>query len=149
MWRMSTNTSRLANVLTYGQFRFLGCKIWTRISHFIFLTCKELVRFFADGKNTYQIFSNMKNRYQILTHVKNWYQFPTAVINWYQIIASGKLVSNFSLVKNWYQILTHVNSWYRIITYVKHWYLIVTEVSNKTVKNWNRMQNTADLGDIL
>ena len=34
----------------------------------------------------------------------------------------------------------------QIITDVKNWYLIVTDVSDKTVKNLNRMQNAADLG---
>ena len=34
----------------------------------------------------------------------------------------------------------------QIITDVKNWYLIVTDVSDKTVKNWNRMQNATDLG---
>ena len=29
---------------------------------------------------------------------------------------------------------------------MKNWYLIVTDASDKTVKNWNRMQNAADLG---
>ena len=47
-------------------------------------------------------------------------------------------------MKNWYQIFTNVNNWYQIITDVKNWYLIAIDVSNKTVKNWNRMQNAAD-----
>ena len=58
----------------------------------------------------------------------------------------SKLVSKLPRVKNWYQILAHVKNWYQIITHMKNWYLIVTEVSDKTVKNWNRMQNAADLG---
>ena len=28
---------------------------------------------------------------------------------------------------------------------MKNWYLIVTDTSDKTVKNWNRMQNVAEL----
>ena len=28
---------------------------------------------------------------------------------------------------------------YQFITHMKNWYLIVTDVSDKTVKNWNRM----------
>ena len=28
---------------------------------------------------------------------------------------------------------------------VKNWYLIITDASNKTVKDWNRMQNATDL----
>ena len=66
----------------------------------------------------------MKNRYQILTSVKNWYQ----------IIRYDK----------WVSILTHVKNWYQIITHMKNCYLIVTDVSDKTVKNWNRMQNAVD-----
>ena len=37
-------------------------------------------------------------------------------------------------------------NWYQIIIDVKNWYLIVTDVSDKTVNNWNRMQNAADIG---
>ena len=48
-------------------------------------------------------------------------------------------------VKNGYQILTLVKNWYQIITHMKNWYLTVTDVSDKTVKNWNRKQNAADL----
>ena len=29
---------------------------------------------------------------------------------------------------------------------MKNWYLIATDVSDKTLKNWNRIQNAADLG---
>ena len=67
-------------------------------------------------KNWYQSFTNVNNRYQILTIVKNWYQ----------LITCEKLVLKVARVKNWYQILTHV--------------------SDKTVKNWTRAQNAADLG---
>ena len=28
---------------------------------------------------------------------------------------------------------------------MKNWYLLVTDVSDKNVKNWNRMQNATDL----
>ena len=34
----------------------------------------------------------------------------------------------------------------QFITHMKNWYLIVTDVSDKTVKNLNRMQNAADFG---
>ena len=44
---------------------------------------------------------------------------------------------------------THLKNRYQIVTDVKNWYLIVTDVSDKIVKNWNRMQNAAELGDIL
>ena len=47
-------------------------------------------------------------------------------------------------MKNSYQTLTHVTNWYQIITCMKNWNLIVTGDSDKTVKNWNRMQNAAD-----
>ena len=32
---------------------------------------------------------------------------------------------------------------------MKNWYLIVTDDRDKTAKNWNRMQNAADLRGIL
>ena len=121
---------------TYGQFRyFWGEKFALKFHILSCLTCEELVRFFSDVKNLYQIFTNVKNRYQILPSVTNWYQIITCV----------KLVSKLTHVKNWYKILTHKKNWYQIITDVKIWYLIVTDVSDKTVKNWNRMQNAADL----
>ena len=103
-----------------------------------FLTCQELVRFFSDVKDRYQIFTNVKNRYQILTSVRHWYQ----------IIACEILTSNLTRLKNWYQILTHATNWYQIITDVKNRYmcLIVTDVSDKTLRNWNRMLNAADSG---
>ena len=81
----------------------------------------------------------MKNRYLISTSVKNWYQ----------IITCETLVSKLTLVKYWYKILTHVTNWYQVITHMNNWYLIVTDVSDKTVKNWNRKKNAADLGGIL
>ena len=81
----------------------------------------------------------MKNRYQILTHVKNRYQILTSVKNLYQMITCEKLISKLICVKNWYQILTHVKNWYQIIAHMR--YFIVTDVSDKTMKNWNRMQN--------
>ena len=59
----------------------------------------------------------------------------------------GHLVSQLKRVNNWYQILIHVKQ--IGIKYVKNWYFIVTDVIGKTVKNWNRMQNAADLGGIL
>ena len=46
-------------------------------------------------------------------------------------------------MKNWYKILTKLKNWCQIITDVKNWYFIVTDVSDKTVQNWNRMQNSA------
>ena len=39
--------------------------------------------------------------------------------------------------------------WYQIITYIKNWYLIVTDVIDKTVKNWNGMQKAFRLDGIL
>ena len=39
-----------------------------------------------------------------------------------------------------------MKNWYQIITHMKNWYLIATDVSDKTLKNWNRIQNAADLG---
>ena len=32
---------------------------------------------------------------------------------------------------------------------MKNWYLVVTDVSDKNVKNWNRMQNAEEFGGIL
>ena len=84
--------------------------------NFYVLTFEELVRC-EENKIWYQIFTNVTNRYQILTSVKIWYQI----------------------------IIIYVNNWYPIITHIKNWYLNVTHVSDKTVKNWNRMQNAADL----
>ena len=51
-------------------------------------------------------------------------------------------------MKNWNQILTHVKNWYQFITDEKNRYLdtIVTDISNKDVKNWNRMQNAENWG---
>ena len=69
--------------------------------------------------------------------------------HWYKITKCKKMVSKFTRVKNWYKILTYVKKRYQIITHNKNWYLIVTYVSDKTVKNWNRMQNAADLGEFL
>ena len=43
---------------------------------------------------------------------------------------------------------THAKHWYEIITYINNWYLIDTYASDKTVDNWNRMQNAADFGGI-
>ena len=59
------------------------------------------------------------------------------------------MVSKLTRVKNWYQILTYVKNWYQSITEVKIWYLIVTDASDKTVKNWNQMQNAADWGVVF
>ena len=39
-----------------------------------------------------------------------------------------------------------LNNLYQIITHMKNRYLNVTDVSGNIVKNWNRMQNAADLG---
>ena len=77
----------------------------------------------------------MKSRYQILTSVKNWYQ----------IIICDKMASKLTRVKNLYLILTHVNNLYQIIKHIKNWYVIVSYATDKTVKNWNRMQNAAYL----
>ena len=44
---------------------------------------------------------------------------------------------------------TLVKKMIQIITMVTNWNLIVTDVSDKTEKNWNRMQNAADLGGTL
>ena len=88
----------------------------------------------------------------------NRYQFLTRVRNRYQILTSVKIGIKSSHVKNGIKthtcdelvlILTHVKNWYQIITHIKNWYLIATYVSDKTVKNWNRMRNAADLGGIL
>ena len=83
------------------------------------LICEELVRFFSDVKNWYHFFTNVKNRYQILTSVK-----------------LGTKSSDVKILN-------------QLITEVKNWYLIFTYVSDKTVKNENRVQNAADLGGIL
>ena len=56
--------------------------------------------------------------------------------NWYQNSHVWRTDTKCSHVKNWYQVITHM----------KHWYLIVTDVSNKTLKNWNRMQNAVVWG---
>ena len=96
-----------------------------KFHNFYVLTFEELVRC-EENKIWYQIFTNVKNRYQTLTLVTNRYQILTSVKNWYQII------------------IIYVNNWYPIITHIKNWYLNVTHVSDKTVKNWNRMQNAAD-----
>ena len=119
-----------------------------KFHNFIFLTCEEQVRlFFSDVKNWYQIFTNVKNQCQLLTtRVKNRYKKNHIFENWYQIITCEKMVSKLTRVKNWYQILTHVKNWYQIITDVKNWYIIVTDVSDKSVNNWNRVQNEADEG---
>ena len=39
---------------------------------------------------------------------------------------------------------TCVQNWYQIIADVKNCYLIVTDVSDKTMKNWIQMRNAAD-----
>ena len=62
--------------------------------------------------------------------------------NLYQIITCEKFVSKLTRVKNWYQILTHVKN----NTKLSQMYLIVTDVSDKTVKNLNRVETAADLG---
>ena len=77
----------------------------------------------------------MKSRYQILTSVKNWYQ----------IIICEEMAPKLTRVKNLYLILTHVNNLYQIIKHMRNWYVIVSYVIDKTVKNWNRMQNAAYL----
>ena len=79
----------------------------------------------------------MKNQYQILTSVK----IGTKIIT-----CEKFRVSKLTRVKNRYQIIRHAKYWNHIITHMKNWYLIVTDVSAITVKNWNRLQNAADLG---
>ena len=92
----------------------------------------------------------MKNWLQILLkRVRKSVENLTTVKNWYKIITCGNFISQLTRVDNWYQILTHVANWYQFIKDVKNWYFIVTDVISKTVKNWNQMQNTADLGGIL
>ena len=137
------------NLRTVNFDNFWGVKCVVRFHILFFFTCDGLVWFFSGVKNKYQIFINVKNRYQILTRMKNQYQITTSVEKRYQIITYEKLVSKPTRVRNWFQILTHVKNWYQIITEVKNWNSIVTNVSVKTVKNWNRMQNAADLGGIL
>ena len=63
------------------------------------------------------------------SHVKNWYQNS-------HVCRSVELVANPHTCEKLIPNITHM----------KNWYLIATAVSNKTVKNWNRMQNAADLG---
>ena len=82
----------------------------------------------------------MNNWDQTLTSVKNWYQIITCKKNGIKTHTCEELVPNphtcEKLVPN-----------YR--TYMKNWYFIVTDISYKTVENWNRMQNAADFGGIL
>ena len=79
---------------------------------------------------------SVKNRYQILISVKNWYQ----------IITCETLVSKLTCAKNWYLTITHMKKLVpKYHLYMKNWYLIFTDVSDKTVKNWNRVQNAAAL----
>ena len=126
----------------------IKCEACAQISHFILFTCEELVQFFSDVKNWYQIFTNVKNWYQILTRVKDRYQILTSVKIGYQIITCEKLVSSHTcegLVPNLYTCENLVPNHHRC----ENWDIIVIYVSDKTVKNWNRMQNAADFGGIL
>ena len=58
------------------------------------------------------------------------------------------LVAKLTRVKNLHENFKHVKNptSYHIITDENNWYLVVTDVSDKNVKNWNQMQNGADLG---
>ena len=92
--------------------------------------------------------------------MKNWYYFSqnqiltTCTKSSYLL---KRLVSNHhiwkicikthpcqELVPNPDTCETHWHQFTRFITDVKNWYLIVTDVSDKTMKNWDRMLNAAD-----
>ena len=92
------------------------------------------------------MFFNVRKTGTIFLRCEESVPNPHILEKWYQIITYENLVSKLTRAKSWYQILNHVENWYQIITDRKNWGLIVTDVSDKTVNNWNRMQNAADWG---
>ena len=120
----------------------MGCKFVLKFYILYGFNVKELVRCKELVPHFHKCKKSVPNPHTCEESVQN----PDIREKWYQLISCANMVSKLTRVKIKYQILTQVKNWYQIITHMMIWYLIVADVSEKTVKNRNRMKKCGRWG---